>query len=449
MNILFIYSLQDIESFNKPLRSPEYIQFGISYISAVLKKYGHQTKLLIMSRLAGNRYNTNILDKHIDDFQPNLICFTAVFSEYHFIADIARYVKKRFKNIFLLVGGAHTTLNPESVLMDDFDALCMGEGEYPTLELVEQLENSIVPGGIANLWIKHGSRVEKNPTRSFLDNLDSLPVLDREMWQEWIEEQPGAGHAVLLGRGCPFECTYCSNHSLKKVSAGKYVRLRSVDKIVEEIREVNLKSPNHRDFYLEIETFYVDKKWALELCSKLLDFNKTLPMPLSFGVNLRITPNVDYKELFMACKESNFSFINIGLESGSERIRRDILKRNYSNLDVIKAVRSARECGLKVAFFNLVGIPGETESDFEETVKMNRVCLPDWNMTSIFFPYPGTQLNSYCKENGLIGDFLDTTRERDRAVLDLPNFSKRNIQKRYEWLYFFIKPSGGVIFIKK
>jgi len=438
MNILFIYSLQDLESLNRPLASPEYLQFGISYISAFLKSNGYKTRLAVLSRFAGVKRNHRVLDKYINDFKPGLICFTAVSSEYRFISDIAKFIKKKYKDIYLLIGGVHVSLNPEEALLDGFDALCIGEGEHPTLELARCLENKLSPSHIHNLWIKNDGSVEKNPTRPFLEDLDSLPNPDREMWQEWIFDQPNSRQAVILGRGCPFICSYCSNHAIRKTSAGRYVRVRSVNNIIEEIKELAKKYPQQKEIYLEIETFYVDKKWAIELCLKLEELNKGLTQPLSFGVNLRIMPNVDYEELFKACKKTNFRFINIGIESGNERIRREVLKRDYLNQDVIKVVKLARQYGLKVAFFNLVGIPTETPSDFRETVRINRICMPNWTNTSIFFPYPGTELYSMCKEKGFLIKKLDTVRERDRAILELPGFSKKMIQKSYEWFYFDI-----------
>ena len=437
MNILFIYSLNIIESTSKPLQTPDQMQFGISYISSFLKEHGHQTKLIVLSRVSG-RKNRNIIDEYLKRFYPKLICFTAVSTEYQFIANIAKYIKSHYPDIYLLVGGPHVSLNSEEVLLDDFNALCIGEGENPTLELLSQLEKGVLPSGIPNLWIKHGSEIEKNSTRPFLQDLDSLPFPDREIWQEWIEERQGSRYSVLLARGCPFQCTYCCNHALKKVALGAYVRFRSPDNIVKEIKEITNRSQSTKEIYLEVESFGINKEWAVELCSKLESFNKTLSQPLSFGANLRITPNADLENLFVACKKCNFRFINIGLESGSERVRREILKRNYSNEDIINAVVLARKHGLKIAFFNMIGIPGETIVDFKETVKINRVCLPDWHWTSIFFPYPGTDLYFLCKEQGLLKKPLDTEMERMKTTLDLPGFTKKQIQKSYIWFDYYV-----------
>lgn len=437
MNILFVYSLQDTQSLLKPLRAPEQIQFGISYISAVLKKYGHRTRLVVLSSPYGKK-NYAVIDDMIASFKPKLACFTAVFSEYEFINDIAGHVKSRYPDIHTVIGGVHVTLNSDNVRQDNFDVFCIGEGEYPVLELVTQLEKNASPAKINNLIIKNGTAIEGNATRSFMDNLDDLPFCDREIWEEWTEEDLGARHAVLLGRGCPFDCTYCSNHALRKVSSGSYVRLRRPDKLIEEIYEIAGKYPKQHEIYLEIETFSANQKWAVELCTKLEELNRILPYPLSFGVNIRVFPNADFNNLFEACKRGNFRFINIGLESGSERVRREILRRNYSDKDIINTVKAARKAGLKVAFHNMIGIPGETKSDFEETVKLNRICQPDWHMTSIFFPYPGTDIYQTAEGLGLLGRKIEPCVERSRALLDLPGFTKKEVQKSYELFDYYV-----------
>ncbi|OGC04134.1 hypothetical protein A2276_05920 [candidate division WOR-1 bacterium RIFOXYA12_FULL_43_27] len=402
-----------------------------------MKKHGHSTRLVVLSRISGNK-NEEILDEYINNNHPHLICFTAVSSEYSFVASLARYVKKKYPHIYLLVGGAHVSLNPEGVL-DDFDALCVGEGEYPVLELVSQLEKGRIPLSIPNLWIKHEDKIEKNKPRPFLQNLDELPFPDREMWQEWIEEEPNSVYAVLLGRGCPFNCTYCCNHALRKLASGTYTRYRSPDNILSEIEELtkkHVKKKSKREIYLEVETIGTNADWVIDLCSKLENFNKGLSCPWSFGTNLRVTPNLDVEPIFSAFKRANFRFVNIGLESGSERVRREILKRNYSNDDIIRTVKRARKYGLQVCFLNMMGLPGETINDFKETVRMNRLCQPDWTSVSIFYPYPGTDLFALCEKKGLIKGQIDTENEREKAILNLPGFSRRQIQRGCVWFEY-------------
>lgn len=452
MNTLFIFSAQKYKNRNKPINEQSDIQIGISYLSSILKSKGHNTELFIFTR----ETKLQSINKVIKHFQPNLICFTAVYTEYNFILKIARYLRAKYSFIYLLIGGVHISLNPEDLKKGPFDAACIGEGEYPILELIEQLEKRQKPTRINNLWFKNGKKIEKNPTRDFIQDLDSLPFPDREMWQKWINN-PYSMHVILLGRGCPFQCTYCCNHVLKKISLGKYVRFRSFDDVLEEIKEILSKFPKTKELYFEIETIGANLKFAIDFCSKLEKFNQQLQKPLLFGVNLRIVPNINFEPLLRALKNSNFIFVNIGLESGSERIRKKILKRYYSNDDIIKFVRMAKKIGLKVFTYNMVGIPGETLTDFKKTIECNRKCLPNRVNLSIFFPYPGTVLYDICKEKGLLNHKIYENIERNKAIFNLEGFSKKQIQKEYEWFNYniykgfkpFYKTLGSVLSKKR
>ncbi|MFA6142100.1 MAG: radical SAM protein [Candidatus Omnitrophota bacterium] len=431
MNVLFIYSLKDAFSPDKPLLTRADIPFGISYISSFLKKEGHDTELAVLTK----KTRFIAIDRIIKKTSPRLICFTAVFSEYAFITDAAKYIKKRYPGIFQLIGGPHVSLNPESCIAAPFDAICVGEGEEATLELVKQLEGNIAPSGISNLWIRKGGNFEKNITRPFLKKIDILPYPDTSLWDRWIEK-PKEFFTVLLGRGCPFLCAYCCNHALRKIASGDYVRLRSADNIIQEIRDTILVNRDVKKIYLEVETFGLDIEWAKKLCAKLEELNRELIEPLSFGTNLRITPGIDAEDLLSTMKKCGFDFINIGLESGNENIRRGVLKRNYSNEDIFRAVRSAKKYGIRVIFYILMGIPGETAEDFKDTIRVSRICQPDHYMLSIFFPYPGTELYKSAEERGLIKRPLDIRNERARAALDMPEFTKRQIISNYIWFEY-------------
>ena len=450
--VLFIYSLETSDDpgfLVKPLKSPEHIAMGISYISAVLKQKDHLTSLSVLSSAFG-KSSWTMVESKLRSFSPQIVCFTSVATQYPFITKVARQIKSEHPDLRLIIGSPHVSLNPEEAIRDVYDAVCIGEGEYPMLEYVTQLEEGRLPQSIPNLWIKKNSQIERNQTRGFLSDLDCLPFLDYEMWWPFIGEYPGWKFVVLLGRGCPYNCSYCSNHALRKLAAGAYVRWRSPENIVQEIAELSERNENIKEFYLEVETINVNRKWAIELCLELKHLNKSRPDPLSFGANLRLTDRLGLDELFIALREANFRFINIGLESGSERVRREILRRNYSNDTVIKTVKLAREHGLQVAFYNLIGLPGETITDFKETVKMNRICQPDWHMTYIFYPYPGTDLYKLCLENGYIKKRKESYGERNVARLVLPGFSRWQIQKCFNKFDYYVhegqRPRFHVLF---
>lgn len=443
MRILFVFSLFDLASKKKPLRGPDHLQFGISYISAILKQHNHETSLIVLGRPLG-RHNRRTINRRLDEFRPDLVAFTAVSSEYEFIEEHARYIRNRLPDAYLVIGGPHVTLNPSDDILRVFDSLCVGEGEYPMLELVGQLSEGRQPSGIPNLWIRRGNDVEKNPTRPFVDDLDSLPHPDRQMWSEWVDFQSDSVYAVLLGRGCPFGCTYCSNHALAAVSEGPYVRMRSPGSIVSEIRALKAANPEIKELYLEIESFVTQLPggssfdWAIEVCRGLEHFNASLEEPISFGVNLRVASNIDFDRLFEACKKSNILFVNIGLESGSDRVRSEVLNRRYSNDDIKQVVSSARVHGIRTIIYNMVGLPGETVADFQDTIDVNRECEPDWYYLDIYFPYPGTRLHEHCVANGWLRGRQDSRMERAKAVMDLPGFSRRQIQHSYGWFDYHV-----------
>ncbi len=434
---MFIYSLEDTQAISRPLRSWSSIQVGISYISSILKANGHQTHLVVLG--SNNHWGDNIktLNTFMDEFSPHLICVTAVASQYPFVKKIAGVIKSQRHDKYLVIGGVYATLNPSEVISDSFDAVCIGEGEYPILELCRQIEANTIPHGIANLWIKFpDGRIERNSPRPFLQDIDSLPFPDWTIWMPWIKEQLGAELSVLLGRGCPYSCTYCCNHALKKVAPGKYVRFRSPKNIIKEVAFLHAAYPTQSKIYFEVETIALNKTWLIEFCKQLEAFNVTIDNFISYGCNFRISPQSIDEKIFLALKKANFFKINIGLESGSERIRRKILKRNYSNRDFLDVTVMARKVGLKIFVFNIIGLPEETYDDYMETVSLNRQCQPDNHYTGIFFPYPGTELYDTCIREGFIKTPINYRLERKQPVIDFPHFSKPQIKKAYTWFNY-------------
>lgn len=434
MNVLFVYSIQKSILQEKPLLGQESIYFGISLIASLLEKHGHSCELVVLDRKYKQK-NKQLLSDRIRSVKPGIVAFTAVFSEFDFICNMASEIRSLHPEAFLYAGGVHVTLNPDEKYLDIFDAFCIGEGEYPTLELVQKLEAREPVDRIANLWIKTPGGIIKNPARPFIPELDELPFPDRRMWQEWILE-PDTKLTVLVGRGCPYNCTYCCNHSLRKVSPGKYVRLRSPENVIAEIRELHASFPAVDEIYLEIETLGANLVWLESFCEKLHQFGKETGFRLKFGTNLRIFPSMNIEFVFDLFRKARITSVTIGLESGNYRIRKEILNRDYSNEIILKTASVAKERGIDLALFNMIGLPTETLSDFSETLRMNQLIQPAFHATSIFFPYPGTRLYEMCREMKLIPEKISTKDERQVATLDLPGFSKKQIQKSFDAFHY-------------
>lgn len=435
MNILFIHTISDAPLRPaRPLNSWSKIQMGISYISSMLKKGGHKTELLVLKRQGFKRDTKNILKKTLF----HIICFTAVFSDYSFVAEVALFLEmeEKHRKPYMVIGGPHASLLPQEVINGPFDAVCVGEGEYAMVELASAVQERKQPRGIPNLWIKDGHSVEKNPPREFIQNLDELPFPDREMWRPWVRND--SKHTILLGRGCHYNCTYCCNHIYKKLAKGRYVRLRSQLNILKEIRYISENFPDVTEIFFEVETIMANEKWTLELCQMLEEFNAFREKPISFGANVRVLPKRNLEPSFEAFHRAGLKYINIGIESGSERLRNEVLKRFYSNEDVIRACDEAHKSGLRINAFNMVGIPGETPGDFKKTIEINRRCLPEGNNLSIFFPYPGTELHKKCMERGLNLKFKNHDYfERKRPILGLPEFPDKLIKHYFRWFDWY------------
>jgi len=434
MKILFVYSAQKTIVPEKPLLGQEGIYHGLSSVAGMLHSNGYECDLLVLDRV-NRKKNVCILKDKVEKFNPSIVAFTAVFSEFEFICQIAKQVKIHYSNLFLIAGGVHITLNPDESYLSLFDAICIGEGEYPMLELVERLEQQKPIDGIQNLWVKTELGIKKNPVRPFIEDLDNLAFSYRAMWQQWILN-PMTKPTVLLGRGCPYKCTYCCNHKLRKIGTGKYVRMRSPENILLEIRELYQKLPDITEIYLEVETILVDKKHFEKLCELLEAFGKKTEFKIKFGANLRVFPNMDVEFVFSQFKRANITSVTIGLESGSYQIRKEILSRDYTNELILKTAEAAKARNIEIALFNMIGLPTETPAEFAETLLMNQLIEPTFHATSIFFPYPGTELADLCRRMNLMPKKISTNDERQLAVLDLPGFSKRQIQKSFDSFHF-------------
>jgi len=439
MNIVCVYSITTY-SLKKELYSPGDIPFGISFVATVLKKAGHNVKLVVITPTTPLHEKLEAL---IEDFKPRLFCLTAVSSQIPIIKQVGKTIKEIDPSMYVVLGGAHPTLNPAEVINYDFaNAVCVGEGERAAVELARQLEFGRDPGGISNLWIKnpYSGHIERNKVRPFRDDLDALPFIDREMWEPFISNKKGKIYTVLAGRGCPNRCTYCSNHALARISSGRYVRFRSPDSIIEEIKQLLEFDPNVEIVFLETETLGANLKYTHHLLERLTEFNRSLKKPLEFGTNVALTTQIqDNRNLLQAFKDANLLFFRIGLESGSEKVRREVLNRpRYYNKDLIEFCRLSREFDVKYTINILIGLPGETLEDFQETIDVTRQCRPTFGVAaSIFFPYPGTKLFDVCSEQNLLQSQARTTFfERTSTVLELPGFSPWQVKKELILIYY-------------
>ncbi|HJP01972.1 MAG TPA: radical SAM protein [Planctomycetota bacterium] len=433
MRVLLVYTVSEtLPAPSKPIAEFIEISFSVAYLGAALKRAGHESTLVVLRH---GRFKKE-LAAAIEKARPDLVCSTAVATEYPFIEKIARWTRERCPDAYHVVGGTHSILCPAEVCEGPWDAVCIGEGEAAIVELADTLERGETPRGIDGWWIRHGTEVEKNPTRHFEENLDALAIPDRGIWREWIEDP--RKHTILIARGCPFPCTYCSNHALSQTAEGKFLRFRAVECVIAELKQVCEEFPETTYCYFEVETITSNRKWAFEFAEHLKAFNAQRETPLEFATNFRVHPKKRFLDFFEALRGAGFSYLRIGIESGSDRIRKEVLKRYESNQDLLNTFEDAQSAGLQVYAYNLIGIPGETPEDFMETVKINQSSVIARSYIGIFYPYPGTELATVCKERGIVVPPLEDGAERFRARLGLPEFPDRQVERLFRDFSFLV-----------
>jgi anaerobic magnesium-protoporphyrin IX monomethyl ester cyclase len=390
---------------------------GIGYLSAMLKSGGHSTFLLHLK----NDISERRLVQKIGALKPDLIAISTTAQQFPYARKYARSIKQHFPTP-IICGGIHPTLSPDEVISSEcIDIVCVGEGEYTLLELAEALERRKDICKIADLWVKREGLIYQNPRRPLLQDLDKLPFPDREIFGPPTILRGKRIADVIAGRGCPYDCTYCCNHGLRKVYSGlgKFLRYRSVANVLLEIQKLRTEYGVQK-INFDDETFTLNHSWLRQFCGRYAS-----EIGLPFGCNARVeTLN---REILGLLKESGCEVLRIGIESGNEWLRREVLHRNMTNEQIKAAFDMAHEVGLNTLAFNMIGIPFETPEMAEETIALNRQIDPNQIQCSVFFPYPGTHLYQVCKAH----DFLTLARKssyfQEGSVLNLPTLSNKQI----------------------
>jgi anaerobic magnesium-protoporphyrin IX monomethyl ester cyclase len=377
---------------------------GIEYLSSFLKSKGHNTSLLFDPQVFSpeqfvfnQRFldhffsmDTKIIEKAIS-MQPDIIAFSTFTCNYQWCLKIAAGIKKS-SNISVVFGGVHTTAAPQRVLENDFiDYAVIGEGEYAMLDLLECLKNHAPPSEmlhIPNLCLKHAGQTVINAPRPYISDLDSLPFPDKQLFYDKVPMFEEI-YTALSSRGCPYDCTYCSNSMYHKLYCHEkqHIRRRSVGNVIEELKKVKEKGKAKLILFND-EVFTSSMKWLEEFAAR---YPSEVGMPYFCSIH----PSTVKAKTAELLKKSGCWSIAIGVQSGSERIRKEIFNRHISNKQIIEAVLNIKKAGILVYLDNIFGAPTETEADLEECLKLYRILRPHRIQTHRLTYFPGTEIISH------------------------------------------------------
>ncbi len=375
---------------------------GIEFISAFLKKNGHTVSLSVDPALFSDTFLNNSLLSILFSFEktilediyrkkPSLICFSVLTDTYVWALKIAEKIK-RAVDIPIIFGGIHPTLLPDLVINNKaVDMVCIAEGETPLLELANSLDRGNIDYGIRNIWFKKDGEIIKNQLRPTNKDLDGLPFPDKEIFYN-INRNYAHEYVTMTGRGCPFDCAYCSNHAIRKVYAEPYVRKRSVDNVITEIMEARERYRMKYIWFMD-DLFFLEKDW-------LKDFSREYSNNIKIPFFCYVHPRQIDEEAAELLRKAGCNEVGIGVQTLSKRSK-EMIKRFESEAEIKSALKIIKEKNMLVVTENIVGLPLEGEEDLSALASFYNDIRPSIIIMNWLRFYPKTELlNAKLRQEG-------------------------------------------------
>ena len=329
--------------------------------------------------------------------------------------------------------GPHVSVFAEDALRASrADIVVRGEPELVLADLARALDGGSTFESVAGLSIKRDDEVRHAPDRPPITDLDSLPFparhllpLDRYQSAVW-GKKPFT--TMLTSRGCYYGCSYCPY----RIGYGAKWRGRSPDNVVAEIEEC-VNRYKVREILFRDPLFTADKERALQICSLISE--------RGLRVDWRCETRVDLldEDMVRTFAQAGCKGINFGVESGNERILRDVGRKRIPAERLTKGFRRCRTEGIETLAFFIIGLPGETEETVAETVRLAIELDPDTAQFTAATPYPNTSYYHYLKKEGLLKQdwSLFTSRAPVVGTHDLdPEKLRQLISRAYRMFYF-------------
>lgn len=334
----------------------------------------------------------------------------------------AEAIKKKFPNIKIVAGGIHATLLPDQT-MDEcpwIDYLVVGEGEEPLRQLVVAIEKGTDVENIPNILYRHDDEVINS--RRDLSSLDltELPVNDYSLLNmKLYNVAPGnirlkPAFSVSASRGCPFKCSFCAAGTI----AGKKVRHKSIDKLIQELRVLK-NEHGAKGLMFTDSTFTIKKSWVMEFCERLASEN--------LGLAWRASARADCadREILLAMKKAGCYRIGVGFESGVQKTL-DFISKGIAVDQHSELARTAHDVGLELSGSFILGFPHETMKEVQETIEFAKSLKLRFCQFYVPMPFPGSKLHNDLKKwiRSDVSWFDYGMHHNDNPIYQSPNFDK-------------------------
>jgi anaerobic magnesium-protoporphyrin IX monomethyl ester cyclase len=418
-----------------------YYPIWLAYATGVLEESGFGVRLV---DAPATGLDLAAVLRMAESFGPRLVVVDTSTPSIHNDARVAEGIKHRLPEAYVVMVGPHVSAVPDAslALSPAIDAVARREYDYTILDLARTLEGGGDFSAVLGLSWRDGARaITHNPPRSFIQDLDALPFvssiyhrhLDTGHYFYSVTRYPEV--AILTGRGCPHQCTYCV---WPQTLTGHKYRTRSVSNVADEFEWIAQEMPEVREIFIEDDTLLVDKERAEALAAELVSRGNRI----AFSANSRADVSLD---TLRSLRFAGLRLLCVGFESGDQRVL-DRLKKGIA-LERFDAFREdARKAGVLVHGCFMAGSLGETRESLARTMELARALDPD---TAQFFPlmvYPGTEAFDSATREGCVttDDFREwlTADGVHRSVVSQPGLSASEVQ---DWcdrarLKFYLRP---------
>ncbi len=448
--ILFVippyFNVEDYGNDNRSNVLPPFtIPYGILSLEAYLKEKCHtppEVAILDLNLPLKQALETNLahdfaaMFKHLvenamDEFRPSIVGISALFNiSFRYINDLARTVKEESPDVLVLTGGGLPSAAFRQILelCPAVDAVCKGEGEIPMTDLINAPDQILLLDTHASWITRRGLAQGKNPSHTFVQDLDEIPMLNYSMVDldnynnrsidKRFVGQKKREMAIHTSRGCPFLCVFCSNPSLH----GRKVRAMSLERVAQEI---GIMQERHGLTVLLIEDdhFFFDRDRAKAILRAIAPFKIRIEFPNGVAV---YGIDEEMAELFA---KAGVSTVALAVESGSDYVLNKIIKKPLKTNMVKDKVQMLRRHGVQCHVFIVIGLPGEMEEHRQETLSLLLDVGFDWAHIFCAVPILGSRLHEICVENGYIDQigFLDHV--NTKSVIRAPGVDPDEIEQ--------------------
>ncbi|MEE4114155.1 MAG: radical SAM protein [Desulfobacteraceae bacterium] len=419
---------------------------GSRLISALLKRDGYSVVNIFLARSNPFDYDENefsLIDPILKRAQLVLL---GVYSSYVLRAiQITAYVKKNYPDILVVWGGPHCIAAPEMAL-EYADGVCFSEGDEAVIDFVNQVATGKDYLSVPNMAFRTGDKIKINKVLPPFKDLDSLPCYDYELDNSYLLDKKlvplnkeiirkrfayypfyEPTFYVLSSRGCPNRCTYCNNSRYISLFGKNLLRFNSVERIFREI-ETSLEKLDFFNYIL-----IADDDFFIRPLSHIKDFSKQYKKRIGVPFGVAVSPNTYSAEKMKLLIDAGLKFIQMGVQTGSQRILDDVYQRN-TNVEKTKSVINElvnykKTDGVDLLLDFIIDNPYETRQDVFLTYK-SLLDLPLHVITNIFYLtfFPGTPLYEKAVNDGFTEPFgQKTTRLRF--------FTRQGVKVRYQKNY--------------